>query len=167
MVATLLDMSVSTLEQHKDNEFNILSKEEIHETEFGTKITYGPKETPRKLLIRLSEEFLKPTYGPTYFGRLAAREVGRSSNSLIIFTDCGFTTECNTLIGQYGRANTLLCRLHRDGCNFENDSRSYLPDIAGANYDIQNNGSIAVGTALVARRIRDTFGIALNKEIEI
>src|ERR1700753_3374297 len=70
MAAGLLDMDVSAVERHKEAEFNILCRETLKD-EFGQSPMYGPKDTLRKLLIRISEEFLKPTYGDTFSGRLA------------------------------------------------------------------------------------------------
>ena len=168
-VAGLLDMSVTALEEHKDNQFNILSKESYVEIDnYGTKRTeYGPKDAPRRLLIDLSESFLKPKYGDTFFGRLATREINRSSYNLIIFTDSGFATEASVITRLYRRENVLLVRLHREGCTFENDSRSYLQDIAGHEVDVDNNGSLSHLTGKVARAITKSFGIEPSKEIEL
>lgn len=169
MASALLGMSESTVEKLKNDEFNILCKEtKVEDGAFGTeRFEYGPKDTLRKLLIRLSEEFLKPTYGTTFFGRIATRELQRSSNSLILFTDSGFVEEADTVIRSVGKSNTILIRLHRRDHTFENDSRSYLPDIAASNRDIENNGLIQHTAAQVAVVIRNHFGIKLLKEIEL
>lgn len=169
MAAALLDMNVEMVEKLKDGEFDILSKEyEEEDVNFGgNKYTYGEKDTLRRLLIRISEEFLKPTYGDTFFGRIAARELRRSSYPLAIFSDSGFVSEAGTVIRTFGQQNTILIRLHRDGCNFDNDSRAYLPDIAGVNRDINNNGTIAETTFRVASAIRAHFKLTLLKELEM
>ena len=168
-VCGLLDMSESALENHKDEPFNILSREtQVPIDDYGgTKLEYSEKETPRRLLIDLSESFLKPKYGDTFFGRLAAREINRSSYNLIIFTDSGFAPEASVVTRRYGKNNVLLVRLHRERCTFEGDSRSYLPDIAGFNVDVENDGPISHLTGKVARAITKSFGIEPNKEIEL
>lgn len=163
MAAGLLDMRESLVEQLKDDEFSILCKETFN----GEKYEYGPKDTLRKLLIAFSEDFLKPRYGDRIFGRIAAREIKRSPTSLIIFSDAGFESEVEAVTSALGKGNTLLIRVHRNGCDFTNDSRSYLPDVAGTCYDIQNDDTISFAVAQVARRISRSFSIELKKEIEL
>ena len=169
MAAALLDMDVSAVERHKDAEFNILCEEFINiDPNFGREVlTYGPKDTLRRLLINLSEEFLKKHYGDTFFGRVGCRELERSASNLIIFTDSGFAPEASVVTRRYGKNNVLLVRLHRERCTFEGDSRSYLPDIAGFNVDVENDGPISHLTGKVARAITRSFGIEPNKEIEL
>lgn len=169
MAAAMLGISAESVERLKETEFAILSKEtKITDGAFGTeRFVYGEKDTLRRLLIRISEEFLKPTYGNTIFGRIAAKELLRSSYPLIVFTDSGFIEEADTVIRTVGRGNAVLIRLHREGCDFRNDSRGYLPDIAGENRDIENNRPIAHTAAQVAVVIRNHFKIELLKEIEL
>lgn len=168
-VCGLLDMSESALENHKDEPFNILSREtQVPIDDYGgTKLEYSEKETPRRLLIDLSESFLKVKYGNSFFGRVAVREINRSAHSLIIFTDSGFIDETSVIIKQYRKENVLLIRLHREGCDFKSDSRSYLDNIAGYNVDIDNNGPLSHLTGKVARAITRSFGIVPSKEIEL
>ena len=166
-------MDVSSVEKHKDAEFNILCKEiEVIRTSLveypsEKQYEYGPKDTLRQLLIRISEEYLKPTYGNSFFGRLAVRELKRSAYPLTIFTDSGFYEEAHTVVRSIGRRNTILIRLHREGCDFRNDSRSYLRGVAGEERDIENNGPINHTAAQVAVAIRNHFGLKLLKEIEL
>jgi hypothetical protein len=173
MAAALLDMDVAALERHKDAEFEILCKEietilpSVIGYEDAKQYEYGPRDTLRQLLIRISEEYLKPTYGNTFFGRIAVRELRRSAYPLIVFTDSGFNDEAATVTRAIGRGNTILIRLHREGCDFRNDSRSYLRGVAGEERDIENNGSINHTAAQVAVAIRNHFGLKLLKEIEL
>ena len=169
MAAAMLAISDETVERLKDTEFAILSKEtKITDGAFGTeRFEYGEKDTLRRLLIRISEEFLKPTYGTSIFGRIAVKELLRSSYPLIVFTDSGFVEEADTVIRTVGQRNTVLIRLHREGCDFTNDSRGYLPDIAGTNRDVENNRPIGHTAAQAAVVIRNHFGLKLLKEIEL
>lgn len=166
MAAGLLDMRTELIEDHKDHEMNILCKETTSD-EFGIAPTYSEKDTIRRLLIRISEDFLKPVYGDTFFGRLAVREMQRSSYSLIVFTDSGFATEATSIIRAIGKSNVLLIRLHRDGCTFDGDSRSYLSGIAGREVDVINSSTIADAVLRVASAIRGYFKIELLKELEL
>ena len=169
MAAAMLGISDGSLERLKETQFAILSKEtKLDNGMFGTeKFEYGEKDTLRQLLIRISEEFLKPTYGNTIFGRIAVKELLRSSYPLIVFTDSGFVEETDTVIRSVGQRNTILIRLRREGCDFRSDSRGYIPNIAGANRDIENNRPIAHTTAQIAVAIRNHFKIQLLKEIEL
>lgn len=102
--------------------------------------------TYRELLIRISENAVK-TFGKDVFGNMAfARMRENLSNDgyselcgVHICTDSGFEEECQPLIEAFGEENTLLVRLHREGCDFSSDSRSHL-DIANIlTLDIHNN----------------------------
>jgi len=79
--------------------------------------------TPRQFLIRISEEYIKPLYGPQYFGMQAAKRVAVSSAQNFIFSDGGFDAEvqCLSSVG-----NVHLVHIHREECTFLGDSRSYL-----------------------------------------
>lgn len=168
-VAGLLDMTVEAVERHKDAEFQILRHEQRGpDGSHGTpSYDYGPPDTIRGLLIHISEKLLKPLYGNTFFGRIAARELQRSSYSLIIITDTGFDDECDPIIRAVGKSNTILLRIHRANCTFEGDSRSYLGDIAGKNIDISNDGTIPECIFRCAAAIRNHFGLTLLKELEL
>lgn len=168
MVCGLLDMSESALEVHKDNPFNILCEEFVSiDPNFGNEIiTYGPKETPRDVLIDLSEDFLKKKYGKTILGRIAARELSRSHNNLVIFTDAGKEEDMPAIIRAVGKKNVTLVRIHRDGCDFSKDSRRYL-DHSEWVWDVDNNGPLSHLTGKVARCITRAFGIEPSMEIEL
>src|SRR6185295_4198039 len=77
----------------------------------------------RQFLIKLSENHMKPLYGQDFFARcLVYRALAPHAerNKIIIVDDCGFETEAAACDNRY------VIRLVREGCNFANDSRSYL-----------------------------------------
>lgn len=78
----------------------------------------------REALIHTSETVIKPNFGSGYFGEYAAKY----DADVVTFSDGGFVGEIAPLIAKYGRDNVLVVRIHRDGFDFGNDSRSYLPD---------------------------------------
>jgi hypothetical protein len=89
----------------------------------------------RGALIHTSEKVIKPIFGDEYFGEFAAKY----DAPVVVFSDGGFVSELYPLIEKHGFDNIAVVRIYRDGCNFNIDSRDYLPDgIVGTMYDIQN-----------------------------
>lgn len=80
----------------------------------------------RQFLIRVSEEWIKPTFGDDYFGLLASDEIDLCLPNNIVFPDGGFLPEV-LCIPREDR-DVYVARLHRYGFDFSNDSRGYLPD---------------------------------------
>lgn len=90
----------------------------------------------RNALIFTSEKIMKVHFGDRYFGEFAAKYTG----DVVVFSDGGFTAELEPLIEKHGFDNIAVIRIHREGCTFANDSRSFLPDgCVGTIYDLQNN----------------------------
>jgi hypothetical protein len=114
-----------------------LVKDRPHDDFFGL--------TPRQAYINHSEKYMKPIYGQDVFGKLAARQLShlakrRNGFALAVFSDCGFKAEVECVSKLFRSA---LVRLYRDGCDFTNDSRSYLEDVSVPNiWDISNNSTI-------------------------
>lgn len=130
MVAALLQCDQRALEEIKDEPNRSLRF--LHNE-------FTRDDTPRKLLIALSEELFKPRYGNAVFGNLLWTEATKSSSKLFIVSDCGFESEVGRLVSNAGRSNCLLVRLHRIGKTFSEDSRSYLTIDGVMTKDIHNN----------------------------
>lgn len=130
MAAALLGCDMRTLEEIKDEPNRILRYENSNTTR---------DDTPRRLLIALSETLLKPRYGNSYFGNALWFEACNSGSKVFIVSDCGFESEVSRLISSAGKSNCLIVRIHREGHDFINDSRSYLPDGLCKTFDIHNN----------------------------
>ena len=106
--------------------------------------------TPREAYIAYSETFMKPFTGDKQvFGKLLIRWINDKvdvwdDNDLphlpFIVTDSGFREEAEAIVNEYGAENVLLIRTHREGCNFDGDSRSYidLDDLGVWTVDVQN-----------------------------
>lgn len=98
--------------------------------------------TPRDVYKALSELMCKPIFGEDVFGALAAAHIHSDPNCrLWVITDSGFQVEAAPVIHAVGKGNCALVRLHRDGCDFSNDTRSYL-DLDIHTMDVQNNGTV-------------------------
>lgn len=80
----------------------------------------------RKALIHVSEDIAKPKYGKGVFGIHAVNKMNASDSECFVFSDGGFVEEFNEVLDY--DPNTVLVKLFREGCTFEGDSRSYLPD---------------------------------------
>jgi hypothetical protein len=84
----------------------------------------------RQLFINISEKMLKPMLGQQVFGKLAANRLSKADVwwQGVVFSDGGFDYELSPLINKFGSDSIYVCRLHREGCTFEGDSRSYFTD---------------------------------------
>lgn len=84
--------------------------------------------TPREALIHVSENVIKPNYGKDYFGQAAAARCRKQNAEFAVFADGGFASELPPLVEAFDYVG--IVRLHREGFDFQNDSRSYLYGIA-------------------------------------
>lgn len=106
----------------------------------------------RQWQIDFSEKFMKPLYGDDIFTRMFyARVLGREQDnknrkdakkSIFVVADCGFNVELQALL-DYGvkPEDILLMRVHRPGCTYKGDSRSYIYNKAVLACDINNDGT--------------------------
>jgi hypothetical protein len=100
--------------------------------------------TYREAQIAFSEHFAKELFGVTVFGRLAARRIANSVSRMFVCSDSGFVQEAHPLVQQVGAENVLVIRLHRRGCTFDGDSRSYITIAGATNIDLDNHGSLTL-----------------------
>lgn len=86
--------------------------------------------TARQLLIETSENVIKPYYGKEYFGNDVGNSILKSDKSLFAISDGGFPEELTSMIGvgRLNRSDVVIVKLYRNGCNFDNDSRSYFDE---------------------------------------
>ena len=78
----------------------------------------------RQFYIKYSEEFIKPAFGPWFFGQKLVESANGAP--LILVPDSGFQPEADVVVRAFGPENVKLVQVHRDGCNFKRDSRSYI-----------------------------------------
>lgn len=85
-------------------------------------------DTPRDVLITMSEEFAKHYYGEEFFCNVLYRQAVRSLNTrLWVVSDVGFPHEVD-FFNRHGEV--LLITIQREGTSFAGDSRSLLLDDA-------------------------------------
>lgn len=112
-------------------------KDEPHPAFFGM--------SPRQAYIQKSEERQKPFLGKDIYGRIAVRRMWQAYQRGIrkfFFTDSGFAEEAVPVLQVVPHNQVLLVRIHRPGCTFKGDSRSYIQLPGIKSYDLQNDGSI-------------------------
>lgn len=97
----------------------------------------------RQALIHVSEVVIKPNFGKGYFGKISADSIPQDGNELYMFSDSGFSEEVVPIVKKFGADNVAIIKLFREGCNFDGDSRNYLPEtLCTFNHRIINNGTI-------------------------
>lgn len=97
--------------------------------------------TPRQLMIKVSEEVVKPKYGKGYFGKAFLERLSRLSDEsehVILVPDGGFQEEVS-LINSEG-IPTVVIQLHREGTSFKGDSRRYVKGLV--TYGLHNDGDL-------------------------
>lgn len=95
--------------------------------------------TPRDAYIWLSEQAVKPQFGPEFFTKVAIRKIRRMAKPLqVVVSDCGFQPEVDGMLNEFGEENVLVIKLVRPGCDFSKDSRGY---VMAPNYSIVENDS--------------------------
>jgi hypothetical protein len=109
----------------------------------------GPaKEQPNEIFFAV-----KPVFGDQFFGRVMVATlayVSAQGASMAVITDSGFPGEAQPTAEAVGADDVLLIHLHRDGCTYAGDSRSYweLPNLKPV--IVTNNGTIGdLQTALL------------------
>jgi len=85
--------------------------------------------------ISFSENWAKLFFGQDVFGQIAERRLTYVANEtgtqLFVCSDSGFAVEAWPIINTiFGKENTLLVRVSREGKDFTGDSRSYI-DLPG------------------------------------
>lgn len=92
----------------------------------------------RATQIHFAETFAKPFFGKDVFGKLAVYYLTQSAMPITVISDSGFRDECIPVVKYLQPKNCLLIRLHREGCTFAGDSRSYheLADVGVTEADL-------------------------------
>lgn len=117
--------------------------------------------SPREALINMSENIIKPVFGKAVFGKISAKKI--KDGQCVVFSDSGFQEELSPIVEKLGCDMVLVIKLARDGCDFNGDSRNYLPDrpYGCPTYHIDNNGTIE-DLGFKVRTAIDDFGEMLN-----
>jgi len=84
----------------------------------------------REALIWFAEDVLKPKFGKAFLGHLLVKDLSatlpNTKHQTAIISGVGFEAECLPVISMVSAERCLLIRITRQGCTYENDSRSYI-----------------------------------------
>ena len=108
----------------------------------------------REALIWISEDICKPKFGKDFFAQIFIDKVNSESEYMdtlvpegfdfaLMVPDAGFQEELEAVVKEYFVENVVMINTVRDGCTFDNDSRSLLTgeDLGIKGYTIENNGT--------------------------
>ena len=115
------------------------------------------------LQISMSEDWAKKKFDQYIFGKLAARSVSAHIKSspnqeLYVCSDSGFESEAWPVIDIFGKENTLLVKIHRNGKDFSGDSRSYIELDGIQTIDLINNKDVGSYYDSIKSLIEDWTG---------
>lgn len=108
--------------------------------------------SPREVLIHVAENSLKPKYGRDCIATKMVERLKEKVKGLdhytVVVPDLGFPEELTTLQEHFPDANIILVHIHRPGCSYIKDSRSYIgtPDVV-----FRNNGPLVEFQIRVSR----------------
>ncbi|UOW66321.1 ATPase [Aeromonas phage vB_AspA_Lolek] len=111
----------------------------------------------REFMIHISEKFIKPVFGDTYFGdQLALKYINRGPHVTdVAVSDSGFQSELDALNKAVGPTNVMVVRLNREGYTFKGDSRTYVTPQVGNHFIevdlVDGYPSQAIGTIVCVR----------------
>ena len=80
----------------------------------------------RQAYIHYSEQVIKPLHGKEWFGEQFLRAARDSGAPVVLVPDSGFVQEAERVVREAGPENVLLVRIHKLGCTYLGDSRSYI-----------------------------------------
>lgn len=140
-IAQRLDLPVFKMADHLRNIVmawcDLPNTNIVYERSKSMKVAPGGK-TLREFMIWVSETLVKPHLGEHYFSDYLCKQIldhtqttSHKLNQDVVIVDVGFDEEVETLCEQFGSDNLVLCRVFRDGCTFDNDSRDYIHPVGG------------------------------------
>lgn len=126
--------------------------------------------SPRQAYIQVSETYFKPVHGKDIFGQLLADSWEDDEVDLVrglfAISDSGFIEEAQALLERFPNADATVLQLHRDGCDFSEDSRGYIELYDSASLEprrirtevLHNNGNMTELCSLVASTVSSCLG---------
>lgn len=135
------------------------NREDLYEYSKETPSAFFFGKTPRECYIAVSELLCKPVFGQEFFGQILAEGIQTHPEvPLWAITDSGFVPEVLPIIRAVGRENCMLVRVHREGCTFAGDSRSYIDLDVPTKLDLRNDGTLAELAYLVRTAVLGKLG---------
>ena len=111
----------------------------------------------RNYLIKISEDWVKPIHGKTYFGDRVTEDILRNDGDKFVFPDGGFVEEVYPLIETFGESSILILQWGREGCSFEKDSRDWITKFPAMTKRIRDNNSMISDQYIAAKGEIDVY----------
>jgi len=146
-----------------EEEWNEHYTRELKEVAWAKLQINGIAVSPRIWLQHVSENVLKPFFGKEVIGLMVVNECKQlPKETSVIFSDGGFIEELRDgLLKFYKPCEVFVARLHRDGCDFSNDTRRYLTD-----EELLNAHVCFDDIYIVEDDVESTIDIILNSMLE-
>lgn len=110
---------------HRNLSLNV--NHDYYENLKDTKLPEFNGLTPRQAYIQTSERF-REEQGQNAVSKLFVEAVGLSKSKLVINPDIGYDFELEAVLEDIPLENCLLIKVEREGHDFENDCREWIPD---------------------------------------
>lgn len=105
----------------------------------------------RQFLIKISEEWVKPAFGKTWFGKALSLDIIEQASHEVVqkpfaISDGGFNEEIQPLIDVFGEENVRIFQWTRHGVTFESvgDSRRFILDYPNITRRLEDNNGDSV-----------------------
>lgn len=98
--------------------------------------------TQREYLIKISEDWVKPTHGSDYFGKALCNSIlydYENLADLIIITDGGFNSETEAVVKEFGENNVLILQWTRNNTDWSGDSRGWVTSFPNRTVIVDDN----------------------------
>ena len=106
--------------------------------------------SPRRAMVWLSEEVMKPQFGQSFYGDLAVQRIktiqSKTPHSVLVFSDSGMDYEALPVVEYLGPENCMLVHIHRNGCDHDESRFLWYPEHVGISTDnyiaVDNNAEL-------------------------
>jgi len=126
----------TTVAKHAFGEFPVMNEADIERVK--DQLIPGRDITFRQALICFSEQYAKPMFGADFFGKKLVEQMlvleanytefyGMHAKEVVfVMTDAGFEEEQIPVQNCMGKEFYSIVQMHREGCDYSYDSRSYF-----------------------------------------
>ncbi len=118
--------------------------------------------TPRKAMIWLSEDVMKPKFGNDVFGHSLMNKVRGlmrtvPSDTIFVASDSGFLSEAVPVLYHFGTDNCMKLNINRPGCTYDGDSRSYWSSAGLHEVHIDNDSTVEDFKRTISQMVADYY----------
>lgn len=136
-----------------------LEKYEDREWKESPRVEWGGKSI-RDFMIHISEAYMKPFFGKDVFGNFISSDINKLRPFIreFVMTDGGFASEVESLVKNGN--DVILVHMHREGCSFKGDSRTYVQTpMIDKTYTLTNDSSMEAAVDALTRIVYEHKGL--------